>query len=151
MLEMVKEAKSKAPNETGGILLGYWSLHQKEAVIAKVIGPGPKATHTTYSFYPDGDFHQSQIEREYFRSNREHTYLGDWHTHSSVQTELSSIDRATLKKIANTHEARAPNPLMLILLRDQTVGATIWKWEPRIWQGIRLGWKATRMNLKFFG
>src|SRR3546814_7384631 len=48
------------------------------------------------------------------RSGRRETYLGDWHTHPDGTDVLSRADKATLRRIARTPDARAPRPVMLI-------------------------------------
>ena len=42
---MIAEARDWTPLETGGILMGYWSLTGSEVVITHTIGAGPAAIH----------------------------------------------------------------------------------------------------------
>ena len=81
---MVEEARRCLPNETGGAFMGYWS-DPNTVVITDVIGPGPNAKHTRYSFHPDVEYHAAEIDRIYSQSGRINTYLGDWHTHRGVR------------------------------------------------------------------
>jgi integrative and conjugative element protein (TIGR02256 family) len=125
---MVQEGKRTVPNETGGTLMGYWSS-ESNVVITHVIGPGPRARHTRYAFYPDLDFHDREIERIYIESGRINTYLGDWHTHPQGGNNTSQRDRKTLLNIASAPEARAPKPLMAILSIRRDYSLAIWYWE----------------------
>ncbi len=115
---MRKEAERRFPKESGGVLLGYISPEKKRhAQIVAQIGPGPKAKHRQDRFEPDGEWQAEQIALAYQDSGRIVTYLGDWHSHPLGSGSPSKLDRSTAQAIANTPEARAPNPLMLILFR----------------------------------
>ena len=59
---MQQEAEDKFPDETGGILIGYW--HSKAHVtIISMVGPGPNARHDRTGFEPDYDFHDAEVAR----------------------------------------------------------------------------------------
>jgi integrative and conjugative element protein (TIGR02256 family) len=128
LASMVKEARRCLPNETGGAFMGYWS-DPSTVVITDVIGPGPSAKHSQHSFYPDVQYHDSEIERVYTASDRLHTYLGDWHTHPNGSARTSRKDRKTLSAIASDPGARAPQPIMAILAGNQDWKLVIWSWE----------------------
>lgn len=138
---MVEEAASKVPTESGGILLGYW-VSPVEAVISRVIGPGPNAVHTITSFYPDGDYHWTEIEKEFSKTGGCHTYLGDWHSHPAGGKSLSKLDFLTLDKIARTPESQTTSPLMLILYGGDPWDVAVWRWNQllrkRVVRGRRL-------------
>jgi integrative and conjugative element protein (TIGR02256 family) len=94
------------------------------------VGPGPKATHGKRRFIPDGDFHDDAIARLYCESGRLHTYLGDWHSHPEGGLDLSRRDRFTFKRIAESPDARAPLPLMVILAGKRAWKLAIWRYAP---------------------
>ncbi len=127
---MRMEADDKYPNETGGIFFGYWS-DPREAVVSRVIGPGPEARHSPCSFEPDSDYQEFELSILYEKSGRLHSYLGDWHTHPTGPALLSTLDRETASTIAHYGEARAPFPLM---------GVMTWfdAWKLRVWCRSRL-------------
>jgi integrative and conjugative element protein (TIGR02256 family) len=125
---MTKEAVSKFSNETGGLLMGYLNESGRAVVVTDLIGPGPKAKHRRYAFVPDYDFQEKQIERIYFKSKRLHTYLGDWHTHPNGSSSLSPTDIKALSNIAHYPKARAPFPIMLLLVGNPN------NWEIKSWQ-----------------
>lgn len=125
---MAQEGKRTVPNETGGVLMGYWPS-ENTVVITHIIGPGSNARHTRYAFYPDLDFHEREIKRVYIESERISTYLGDWHTHPHGGNGTSQRDRKTLLNIACAPEARAPKPLMAILSIRPDCALAIWHWE----------------------
>jgi integrative and conjugative element protein (TIGR02256 family) len=126
LAEILREAKARLPCETGGILMGYRT--GPAVVVTDAIGPGPKASHRRTSFAPDYSYQQGEIERIYSASGRRHTYLGDWHTHPGSNTIPCARDSTTLQRIAETPEARSPQPLMAIL------GYRKRCWSLQIWQ-----------------
>jgi integrative and conjugative element protein (TIGR02256 family) len=112
---LVKEAEHAFPNETGGVVMGYWSTDYSEVVITHAVDAGPLALHYPKSFIPDVNYQEIEIARIYEHSNRVSTYLGDWHTHPKGSSFLSYRDKRTLRRIANHRDARCPVPLMIVL------------------------------------
>lgn len=115
---MEREGRHWAPVETGGMLAGYRTGPHIDAdiVVTDDIAAGPAAQRTQTRFVPDGEWQQSRLERLYAASDRITTYLGDWHTHPSGGTRPSSTDRHTYQRVADESEARAPYPVILILV-----------------------------------
>lgn len=135
-------AEHSFPNEAGGTLMGYWSEDGKELVVTDVIGPGPAATHKPTSFKPDYSFQEREIERLYNESGRIHTYLGDWHSHPDGPAELSGTDRRTLKNIASFPQARAKNPIMILLSGRPD------QWRTTAWQLSKWGLREADLVLR---
>ena len=144
---MVIEAVRAFPGETGGILLGYWAVPDREVVITTKIGPGPKALHEPRRFVPDADYQEAELARRYALDRARFTYLGDWHSHPLGTRRLSRLDRRTLRQIASYADARAPNPLMAIL----TPGAESMTWEIAVWhfrsRQARIGTRRAEISL----
>lgn len=137
---MMDEADSHYPNETGGVLIGYFSADDPErCVIVDASGPGPSAQHERYRFSPNAEFQERYISDAYRTSGRIHTYLGDWHTHPDGALALSGKDKRTMRSIARTPEARLPRPLMSILAGHPE------RWEFGLWQLVREGWFSTTL------
>lgn len=126
---IIDQAKHWGNLETGGILAGYVS--GGDIVVTQIVGPGPKAKHTASSFKPDSKYHSERIAEIYERSNREDTYLGDWHTHPNARSYLSPKDKETLVRIGNYKKARMPSPIMLVLGTE--------KMEIKVWNYYRNG------------
>ena len=112
---LLEEMADHFPNETGGVLMGYWGETNTNAVITNIIGPGPHAIHESTRFVPDHNYHLRQIAITYESSGRRWTYLGDWHVHPEGSIRLSRVDKRTLRRIALYEPARAPIPLMLLI------------------------------------
>lgn len=132
---MRSEADRVAPAETGGVVLGWSNTDRREVVVTNALGPGPEAVHTATGFLPDGEWHDREVDHVYQRSGRLVTYLGDWHTHPGGRGLLSLTDFRTLARISRNPEARAPQPLMLILAHGTP-------WTLVAWQ---------RLTLRIFG
>lgn len=107
-------AQSHYPLETGGMLIGYVG-DNGEAVVKKIIGPGPKARHGRFKFVPDGDYQQIALEQIFYETEGQETYLGDWHTHPKGGSGPSHIDKITLAKIAHEPASGTAYPIMAIL------------------------------------
>lgn len=123
--DLAIEAQKWFPKETGGVLMGYWKSSH-EVIITNIIGPGPKAVHTLYSFIPDDEYQIKFIADLYFKSKAKETYLGDWHTHPNVEAYLSPIDKKTLKKITAYKPARLDKTLMLVMSIQKVTKIRIW-------------------------
>ena len=114
----IEEIESSAdqfyPLETGGTLMGYWA-EPSVAVVTKLISAGPDAARQRAGFHPDQEWQLREIARHYEASGRMDGYLGDWHSHPDADdARLSWTDKACLKRIIRTPEARVATPLMMI-------------------------------------
>jgi integrative and conjugative element protein (TIGR02256 family) len=136
-----EEGHRRAPDETGGVLIGYWSTGSHEVVITNATGPGPRAKHSKALYIPDREYDQAMIAHHYAAAGRRLTYLGDWHTHPDGKAYLSDQDRRTLRQIAESPSARAPKALMAILAGGQP-------WELHIWVGHlqKRRWRTTSLE-----
>jgi len=121
--EMLTSADEFAPYETGGVFIGY--VTDADIVIAKMIGPGPKAIHRRDSYSPDQEFQLDKIAKHFEDSFGMETYLGDWHTHPAGGTALSIKDKRTLTRVALTPSSQNSEFIMSIL------GCSTHSWELR--------------------
>lgn len=143
---MIKEAARTAPNETGGVIMGYTGDNEDTIVVTHIIGPGPAATHRRAMFAPDLQYQERAISRRYRESRRRITYLGDWHSHPGGSDRLSNADRKTLRRIRDHADARAPEPLMAIMHGPDPITLTVWRLQRRRGYGSRL----RRANVNVF-
>jgi integrative and conjugative element protein (TIGR02256 family) len=130
--ELFREAHRWSLRETGGALMGWRG--DGEAVIASVLGPGPRARHGLRSFEPDGEWQNDQGRRLYVESGRTIAYLGEWHSHPHGGGTPSGQDRETAEMIATDPAFRAPRPLYAIAskpwrrFRRRAWQLTIYQW-----------------------
>jgi len=114
LASIVREANDRFPRETGGILLGRW-VEPKQAVVTRMIGPGPRAKHGKATFEPDYEFQEAEIAKTYACSDLVFDYLGDWHSHPRGSSHPSQKDVRVLRKIAGHAPARCKDPIMCIV------------------------------------
>lgn len=150
MAEMTAECDRVAPNETGGILLGYWGDTTPEPVITLSVGPGPDAVHERERFVPDHRYQSAEIARLYDSSKRTLNYLGDWHSHPGGGGGLSVLDRRTLRRIARCRTARAAQPVMLIMAGELAWEPTAWIRERSRWWVCFPGWSVRQLPVRVF-
>lgn len=143
----VTEAMQQFPRETGGVLMGYWGTAPAEPVVTEMIGPGPAAVRTTVSFTPDHDYHVQEISNRYDSSGSRTVYLGDWHTHPDGKPVLSPKDLKTLRRIAKYKEARAPNPIMLVLTGESWRASASVLWPVKTFWGRGLKLQSLKLRL----
>jgi integrative and conjugative element protein (TIGR02256 family) len=130
------------PMETGGVLLGY--RVDEQLVVTAMITGGSEGLRTRTSYRPDLDWQNARIAEHYERSGRRDEYLGDWHSHPDTETAyLSSDDRAVLKKIIRTPQARCPSPVMGVLAGER------FSWRMSAWSAeLRQWWFGSRLMLR---
>ena len=79
------------------------------------IGPGPDARFEFGSFEPDQEWQEGEVADVYRASDGVHSYLGDWHSHTTTRPRPSQRDRSVARTISEAEAARAPEPLMMIM------------------------------------
>lgn len=132
--QMIAEAERAAPDETGGMLLGWENPDRNEIVVSAIVGPGPNATHTPTAFWPDADWQQRQLDAHYGQSEGRITYLGDWHVHPRGGFGMSRRDRRTMARIARDDLARCRQPVMGLAARfEDGYRIGVWRWESWWW------------------
>jgi integrative and conjugative element protein (TIGR02256 family) len=114
-------------------------------VITHYVGPGPRAIHTKTSFTPDHEYQASRVADIYQGGQRQHVYLGDWHSHPQSAVKLSALDKRTLRRIAESVSARCPTPLMLVV--DDATPPTAGLWCGMIERPVAFLRSLTRLAL----
>lgn len=148
LVELKREASDAVPLETGGCLMGYWVAEFTEVVITEVIGPGPKAMHGKWYFFPDTSWQAKQIAKIYSDSNRLITYLGDWHSHPTTTISLSVIDRWTMMRIGQHKPARVRAPLMGVVHSPPNWALTLHCRRDKEKRHLFSRWESVYFNIK---
>jgi len=107
------EVRSSLSLETGGILLGYVN-DERQAVILRATGPGPKATMSSTSFDRDVDFVQAELQKAAEELGPKGLYLGEWHSHLDPDPEPSPRDLTSMCGIAEAPNYATRCPVLLI-------------------------------------
>lgn len=133
---LLAEARRWPLRETGGALLGW--REGDDSVVARVLGPGPKARHGRRFFEPDSEWQNEQGRRIYRQSGRTVAFLGDWHTHPLGAPRPSGQDKRTARILAEDADFRTPVPLYAIAGRRGRRGLALghrWRLAMFEWQG----------------
>jgi integrative and conjugative element protein (TIGR02256 family) len=109
---VAEEAAKRRLRETGGALFGYETAG--DLVIARVIGPGPKAHHRRTRLIADPEHLQRVIDETHAETDGRLSYIGEWHTHPLGRARPSATDEETTARIAGLRGTDLPRPLVLI-------------------------------------
>lgn len=122
------------PNETGGILVGWYSaemIHVEQFLEV----PDAEARHARYTRRHDA----AQVALEELRAregiNSELGYVGEWHAHPAAQP-ASPRDLAALRRIA----LRIGEPVALVVLSFSG------EWVPSAFTAKRIGFQRVRRH-----
>lgn len=126
---LIAKAEAADPNETGGMLVGYWAVDGGDLVVVDEIPGGPGAKRTRTGFRPDGRWQQARLQQLYLASERTTTYVGDWHSHPRETATPSRKDAKTARRVATSKRGRTPRPLTLIVGRHETWHAEAYIYE----------------------
>lgn len=112
-LETMQELIKRNPKiETGGVLVG--KITNRTIEVVSVLGPGPKAIQKATEFKKDVDFCQKYLDEQYQKSGHQLVYVGEWHSHPSLNNSPSATDIRSLSEIAFQKDYLTENPLMII-------------------------------------
>jgi integrative and conjugative element protein (TIGR02256 family) len=105
---IAKRARKAAPNETGGLLLGWWE--GTAVVVAHAVEvPDPDATSSRWTRHEN----TAQAALDAALSDPSHPwlgYVGDWHSHPAP------VDPSTTDELSLRHASRQyPQPLALLV------------------------------------
>ena len=120
------------PLETGGVLIGNYNETLDTAIVIRVTGPPPDSRRRRTTFYR-GAQGLRELLRALWRKNA--YYLGEWHYHPGGSPEPSSTDIRRMQEIAESDDARCPEPILLVAGVDCEMTMHIF---PRDQEAVRL-------------
>ncbi len=121
ILEEVKRVKGI---ETGGILIGF-EREEREIVVLRASGPGPKAVMIETRFEKDIEYCQQQLVEASSEFGIRGLYVGEWHFHPSGSNLPSPLDIKSMYEIANQENYATDQPAMIIVGPDHNMSGTI--------------------------
>jgi integrative and conjugative element protein (TIGR02256 family) len=113
---MLKWCKKANGMETGGIILGRYSVDLKCAEISRVIGPASDSL-SGKTWFIRGIRRMNGLLRRLWILRKDY-YLGEWHYHPNASPIPSSIDIAQLMVIAKSESYNCPEPILIIIGGD---------------------------------
>ena len=113
LLEGLKECVDSASQETGGILVGYYTPAHDCAVVTALTRPPEDSVRGPRLFERGTKGIQRWISR-LWRAQR-HFYLGEWHFHPGGAPVPSPDDREQMQRLSKDKKLKCPEPILLII------------------------------------
>lgn len=111
--KILKLCADAGDEETGGILVGYYT-HDCRCAVAIGISDPPLDSHQGRSWFQRGQ-EGLQAWLTSLWTTRQLYYLGEWHFHPSNSAGPSSIDIRQMEDISNSESYQCPEPVLLIV------------------------------------
>jgi integrative and conjugative element protein (TIGR02256 family) len=114
-VEVIREqATLKHPNETGGILVGYYSSTLRTATAVLATPPPSDSKHGPTNF-ERGTNGLKQLLAACKKQTPPLHYLGEWHTHPAYNARASSTDIRQMDCFSFRRLYGAKSPLLLVV------------------------------------
>jgi len=127
LVKMKSECTSSCTNETGGILIGYYSSNLSKAIITHVTTPTYDSKKNRNSFLRGVIGLKNRLE--YYWNIKSEFYIGEWHFHPVASPKPSQIDIDQMKMLSKNRELNCPEPILIILGQNSeniwTVSASV--------------------------
>lgn len=111
LLSIISEKNKKT--ETGGIIIGYYDVRYKNAIITECTRAPEDSRATRCKFYR-GIKGLKKILQKRWKERNEY-YLGEWHLHPGSSPSPSCSDIKQMKKIVNDNNFNCKEPILMIL------------------------------------
>jgi integrative and conjugative element protein (TIGR02256 family) len=116
--------RSAHPNETGGVLVGWYDDALSVAIIAEASGPPPDSS-AGRTWFRRGTKHLAPWMKSLWSKPTRQYYLGEWHYHPAPHVEPSRDDVEQMEEIAASPKYGCPEPLMLIFGKSKRAPRTV--------------------------
>jgi integrative and conjugative element protein (TIGR02256 family) len=110
--------------ETGGVMAGIID-EAGNTIVTHASDPGPKAVKSTTKFEKDVEYCQTFLDDIYIESNQKTVYVGEWHSHPSINNHPSGTDIKSLSEIAVQKEYLTDSPAMIIFSNTGQPSCTV--------------------------
>jgi len=100
------------PYETGGVLIGNYSLSQTIANILKITPPPKNSRHAKFSFHRGSRGLKKILDIAWEQGQY---YLGEWHYHPNASSRPSNIDRSQMLVLSQDKKLNCPEPILVII------------------------------------
>ena len=110
--DMIEKCKGSYPNETGGILIGHYSMDLKLAHITIVTEEPSDSKAGRRRFHRGTNGLQKSLDEAWDKHGD--YYLGEWHSHPGGEPDPSFHDIKEMKKISTTKSYNCPEPILII-------------------------------------
>lgn len=114
--EIRSECERSCDDETGGIVIGYYSADRATAHVVEVTPPPADSRRSRLWFLRGVQGLRALLRRRWDRDG--HYYTGEWHYHPDAAPNPSPFDVEQMKEIAEDPAYSCTSPLLLILGGD---------------------------------
>jgi len=129
LVSILAAAEGSLGVETGGILLGRYTIHGEAAVVEEASGPPKDSRRGPRTFWRGVAGVRERLENLW--EDRGGYYLGEWHYHPSSPAVPSGCDLNEMAKVAGSPGYSCPEPLLLIVGGDKGLG---WEFSMRVFE-----------------
>lgn len=113
LYKSIKDECTKSGNcETGGILLGHYSVDQKKAIVTYVSGPTLDSKRFSSKFFRGIIGLQRLMDNAWRKGDY---YIGEWHYHPNSSSLPSNTDISQMIKLSKDKKLKCPEPILLII------------------------------------
>ena len=134
-LKIIKKCNESYPNETGGILVGEYNRNLKRARICEIYCSNESISKRFNFIKRPKKINQFLLDLWNSKKFKQF-FVGEWHSHPGYYPYPSSLDDATMYKIAADYKCACSRPILII-----PTGT------PRKWFAKRI-WVYTREKIK---
>lgn len=110
--QMILYCNESNPYETGGILIGNYSLDQTTANILQITPPPKNSKHAKCKFYRSSSGLKKILDAAW---NQGQYYLGEWHYHPNALSCPSRTDKAQMMNLSQNKQLNCPEPILIII------------------------------------
>lgn len=111
--DLLKYSLKNEKRETGGILIGYYDVSLKKAIITEVTKE-PADSKAGFSWFFRGIKGIKEVIIKRWEEKEEY-YLGEWHFHPQNSPAPSSTDINQIKKISKDKRYNCKEPILIII------------------------------------
>ena len=133
LVQVLRLCEQAGLRETGGILVGYYTLNLDCAIVTKVVGPTSDSHSTRTQFYRGVAGLQARLDEQW---EMQRYYLGEWHYHPLAMPDASPGDRSQMAAIAASSEYNCPEPVLMIVGGDPRLGWNVRAYVQTVESGL---------------
>lgn len=113
--QLQKEVEANAPNETGGLLLGFIHYKRKTVYVTRIMDPPPDSVGSPYAFRLGVKDVPERLDEIQKTTGGLIGYVGEWHSHPHGSSRMSSEDKAAMRQISS-HLKAAGLPVHIMIV-----------------------------------
>jgi proteasome lid subunit RPN8/RPN11 len=117
--QMLARRSDRLPNETGGVLIGAFDVHERIVYVTGMLPSPPDSEEWPGSYVRGSRGLYAQVRAIEERSGGEVTYVGEWHSHpSGCCSMLSAVDISALDDLSAAMRNEGLPGMVLIVSDD---------------------------------